>query len=103
MKEFLILRHGEPVLFGLELVGVTWMAPLIWERPIEKLGGGLELFWDGELFDNDKVHITRVIAHWKKQVNRRAKRSGVLLDSVVDIDALSPEERAEMLASVARA
>lgn len=101
-KEFLILRHGEPFMFGLDLVGVTWVSPILFERPIEKLGGGLELFWDGELFDWDKVHITRLLAHWKKQLNRRAKKAGVPVENVVDIGPLTKEEREEFLFSVNR-
>jgi hypothetical protein len=101
-KEFLILRHGEPFMFGLDVFGVTWVSPILFERPIEKLGGGLELFWDGELFDNDKIHITRILAHWKKQLNRRAKNAGVPLASVVDMDPLPKHEREEFLFSVNR-
>lgn len=103
MKEFLILRHGEPFLFGLSLTGPTWVNALLFERPIEKIGGGLELFWQGELISNDKVHVTRVLAHWKKQLNRRARQSDLPLSHVVSLDAISELERTEFLASVGRA
>lgn len=102
MKEFLILRHGEPLLFGLALTGPTWVNRLVFERPIEKLGGGLELFWDGELIDWDKAHITGVIAHWKKRLNRRAKNSELPLPDIVDMEPLTKEEREEFLFSVNR-
>ena len=101
-KEFLVLRHGEPFMFGLDLVGVTWVSPILFERPIEKIGGGLELFWDGELFEWDKVQITRLLAHWKKQLNRRAKNAGVPISQVVATEPLPSHEREEFLLSVKR-
>jgi len=102
MKQFVILRHGQPFLFGLELLGVTWLSPLILERPLEKLGGGLELYWDGELIDSDKVGVTRVIAHWKRALNKRAKRTGVPLSELISTEPWEDEELAELLTSLKR-
>lgn len=100
LQEFLILRRGEPLLFGLSLTGATWVHPHVFERPIEKLGGSLELYWQGQLLTDDKRAIVSVLAHWKKQLNRRARKSGSPVQSIVSVEELSPEERLELMGSL---
>ncbi len=103
MKEFIVLRRGEPIIFGLDLVGVTWVSKEhIFDKPIEKIGQDLELFWDGKLVENSKNGVVSVIAHWKRVLTRRAKRLEVSLEQITDLARLTREERHEMLASVDR-
>lgn len=100
--EFLILRRGEPFLFGNALLGATWIHPLLFERPIERIGSDFELYWNGELYSSDKVHVVRILAHWKKITSKRARKLSVPLESVVDLNELSDEEIEELLVGVAR-
>lgn len=99
-KEFLILRRDEPFLFGNSLEGVTWVHPLLFERPIEKIGSVFTLHWDGEIISSDKAHIVRVIAHWKKSLGKRARKRGLPLEAIVDVSELSEAERDELLQGI---
>jgi len=103
MKEFIVLRRGEPIMFGFDLIGATWVSKEhVFDKPIEKIGQDLELFWDGQLIQNEKSGVVSVIAHWKKNLLRRAKRNERELDGVVDLSRLTRQERREMLSSIDR-
>ena len=82
--EFTITRRGEPILFIHSLVGATWVNKVIvFDKPIEKIGQELAIFQDGVILTENRSDVIRVIAHWKKKLNRQARDSGLALDKII--------------------
>lgn len=82
--EFVVTRRDEPILFIHGLLGATWAnKELVFDRPIEKIGQGLALSQDGKLLTDNRADVIRVIAHWKKRLNRRVRDTGSPLENLI--------------------
>jgi hypothetical protein len=82
--EFIVTRHGEPILFIHSLAGATWAnKTLVFDRPIEKIGQGLALQQDGKTLTEDHKEVVRIVAHWKKRLKRRSRDTGLPLEALI--------------------
>lgn len=82
--EFTVTRHGEPIMFIHGLEGVTWVdREIVFDRPIEKIGQNLELFQEDILLSNDRNDVIKIVAHWKKRLNKKMRKTGLSLESIV--------------------
>lgn len=82
--EFLITRHDKPIMFGLALIGVTWVdKEVVFDRPIDKIGSNLKLLWNNEVIDDNKTTVVGVVAHWKKRINKQARVQGKNIEDIL--------------------
>lgn len=82
--EFTVTRRGEPILFIHQLAGATWVnKAVVFDRPIEKIGQELALTQDGVVLTENRPDVVKIVAHWKKRLNRRARDTGLPLESIV--------------------
>lgn len=82
--DFTITRRGEPILFIHSLSGATWAnKAVVFDRPIEKTGQELALFSDSQLLTDSRPDVIRIVAHWKKVINRRVRVTGLEVEQVI--------------------
>lgn len=82
--EWVITRNDKPILFGVNILGPTWVdEEIVFNRPIEKLGSNLKFLWNGHLMDDDKTTVTRLVAHVKKSLNRKARTQGKKISDII--------------------
>lgn len=74
-QEFKVTRNDEPILFIYGAFGATWAhEEFVFKRPIEKIGSNLKLWQGDTLLSSEKNDCVKVVAHWKRIINRRLRK-----------------------------